>query len=100
VSKSYGGMVGFDEAVSWVRDHAPEDETKSMVMARLSYERDKAVPVKPKFNPGIYGHKYDSWSCGNCGHGMDVNCNYCPNCGFAVGWDWPRCMTDYKREED
>ena len=54
---------------------------------------------RPKYHKGIYGKKYDTHSCGNCGHGVDVIYNYCPSCGYRILWDNPRCLTDYQKDE-
>ena len=56
--------------------------------------------AKPKYHKGVYGKKYDSHSCGNCGFGVSVICDYCPKCGFRILWDNPRCMTDYPKKEE
>ncbi len=48
---------------------------------------------KPRFHKGVYGKKYDSYSCGECGHGIVVQNDYCPNCGYRILWDSPRCLT-------
>lgn len=54
---------------------------------------------KPKFHAGKHGHKYDNYTCGNCGKTLkyDVGENYCWNCGYRVNWDNPRCLTDYQK---
>lgn len=84
MSKSYGRMVGYSDAIAWV-EALPESETKGYVLARMRYEADKAKPVKMRFIKGRYGHKYDSWQCGNCGSGiLEAHWKYCPNCGFAI----------------
>lgn len=49
--------------------------------------------AKPKFHKGLYGTKYDSYTCGNCGSGIDVIYDYCPKCGYKLLWDNPRCLT-------
>ena len=90
----YGQMMGYPDAVTWVEVHAPDEDGKSQVLARMRYERDKTRPVKPKFSKGKYGKQYDSWICGNCGTwGLQVSWDFCPNCGYRIGWDNPRCLT-------
>lgn len=87
MSKSYGMMVGFDDAIKWVeRLHVPDEdvEMKDRTLARLRYERDQNVPVKPKRHKGI--HILDYYTCGNCGAGIQVQNKYCPNCGFTIDW--------------
>lgn len=44
----------------------------------------KDVPLEPKFHPGKYGTKYDSYSCGRCGSGIQVFYRFCPNCGQRI----------------
>lgn len=62
---------------------------------RFEYLVDQADPVRPKYHKGIYGKKYDNWTCGNCGCEInhDVVQNYCWNCGHAIKWDGTRCLT-------
>ena len=55
--------------------------------------------ARPKFRKGIYGKQYNSHSCGNCGRGIDVVYDYCPQCGYRILWDNPRCLTDYQKDE-
>jgi len=59
--------------------------------------KEKAIRAEigcvPKFHKGIYGSKFDSHTCGNCGASLYVTNNYCHNCGYRVLWDNPRCLT-------
>ena len=97
MSKDHGQMMGYSDAIRWVEEHAPDSPEKGHVLARMRYERDKTIPVKPRFSKGVYGKKYDQWICGNCGRwGIDVGFNYCPECGFEIGWNTTRCLTGYK----
>ncbi len=83
--KEYGQMISFDAAIEWAK-RQPDSTIKTHALARMEYERDKAIPVKPKFHKGLYGHKYDSYTCGNCGSTInEAHWRYCPNCGFAIG---------------
>lgn len=85
MSQSYGMMCGYDTAIEWA-ERQPESTVKNCAIARMKYERDKVLPVKPKFHKGIYGKKFDSWTCGNCGAViLEAHWKYCPNCGFAIG---------------
>lgn len=84
MSESYGEMIGAVDALKWLMS-LPEDITRNRVIARFRYECDKGVPVPRKYRPGVYGHKYDTWTCGNCGYGLsEPHYRYCPNCGFAA----------------
>ena len=92
MSQHYGTMVSFNEAIEYVLC-TPDSEKRERVLNRMRYERDKAIPVKPKFHKGQYGKQYDNYTCGNCGHLVTIINNYCPNCGFAIGWATTRCLT-------
>ena len=88
MSENYGMTWSFDDAIEWVelledpmtdKDWAEE---KDRTLARMRYEADKARPLAPVFHKGHYGHKYDHYTCKNCGFGVDeIIWNYCPNCG-------------------
>ena len=87
MSKSYGRCVGCQQALDWLASlQVPdsEKETKEYVLNRMRYEFDKDIPVEPKFHKGKYGHQYDSYSCGNCGHGISTGYKFCPECGFRI----------------
>lgn len=88
MSKSYGQCVGCEYALTWVENLTGVDEIiKERVLNRMRYEFDKDIPVKPKFRKGIYGKKYDNYSCGNCGYGgLQVHEVYCAHCGFRIDW--------------
>ncbi len=50
--------------------------------------------AKPRFKPGRYGKRYDSYTCRHCGSTLkDIVDNFCFNCGFRILWDNPRCLT-------
>ncbi len=92
-------MCGVDDAIAYLR--GLDDDRARDTAARLTYIRDKETGVKPKFHKGRYGHKYDYYTCGHCGstfpHGAE---RFCSNCGYAVLWDIPWCLTGYKEAED
>lgn len=62
---------------------------------RFKYLAQNAKPIKVKYHKGVHGYKYDYWTCGNCGCRItyDVGQNFCWNCGHALKWDSPRCLT-------
>ena len=92
MSKNYGQMMSYSDAIAWIKANAPDTEKRAQVLHRMQYEKDKSDPVKPKFYKGRYVANW--YMCGNCGgRRVDVNDNYCPNCGFAIKWDSPRCLT-------
>ena len=82
---NHGMCCSFDDAIAWA-ERQPDSTVKECALNRMRYERDKALPVKPKFHKGIYGRKYDSWSCGQCGATIsEADWNYCPKCGYMIG---------------
>ena len=97
MSSNIGTCCGITEAIEYLSALEPKDKHDEMperIANRLRYIRAKDEGVRPKFHPGAYGHKYDYWSCGNCGAGgIDVNHNYCKNCGYRILWDSTRCLT-------
>lgn len=96
MSKNYGPMIGCSSVIAWIENLKNVDDTiKERVLARINYEFDKDIPVSPKFHKGKCGKQYDSYTCGNCGTTIKrgITSNYCDNCGFAIKWDNPRCLT-------
>lgn len=86
MSKAYGRMVSFDDAVRWVESiEVPKEseETKAYVLHRLEYERDQNIPVKPRIRKG---RTFDEAMCGNCSRCIEVIDRYCPGCGVAIDW--------------
>lgn len=102
MSKTYGMMDSYDNCIAWVEAlEVPDKDYKQRVLNRMRYERDKQIPVKPKFHKGHYGKKFDYYTCGKCGVTMKdgVGDNYCWNCGFRIGWDSTRCLTGLKEND-
>lgn len=87
-------MCGIDEAVRVIRDadlmHGiPE---ANLIINRLEYHRNQAEGVKPKYyKADTVLHSY--YTCRNCGHRVEINDNFCPNCGYMIKWDSTRCLT-------
>lgn len=85
--KNYGRMHGCEESLDFVRT-LPESDKRDWTLRRMEYEFDRERRIKPTFRKGVYGKKYDNYSCGNCGYGgIERHENYCPNCGYAIGWE-------------
>ena len=91
MSKSYGLMCVIDQAVAYIQS-LPENPRNEQIIHRLEYHRAQAEGVKPKYNKGKYIK--DWYRCGNCAFSsLHVEYDYCPNCGFRIKWDSPRCLT-------
>ena len=93
-----GIMCGIDQAIEYLEGCSPRmkgDDMPQRIIHRLQYVQAKDEGVKPKFRKGIYGHKYDNWTCGNCGAQTwdGVGDEYCRKCGYRIKWDNPRCLT-------
>ena len=87
MSENYGMMVGWETAIKWIENLKGVDtKIQDCVINRMKYEFAKDIAVKPRFNKGKYGHKYDSFSCGKCGSGInEAWYEFCPRCGFRIG---------------
>ena len=95
---SYGMCVGCEDAIKWVENLTGVDEEyRTRVLNRMNYEFDKDRPVIPKYRPGVYGKKYDSYTCGHCGFGATIIYHYCPNCGYAINWKDAHTREEYDR---
>ena len=82
--KDYGMMIGAKDAIEWLKA-LPKSEKRDRVIARVMYETDKDVPVPRTYHKGVYGRRYDTWTCGHCGYGLsEAHYKFCPNCGFAA----------------
>lgn len=68
---------------------------------RFAYQINQAEPVKLKYHRGKHSRAHDYWTCQNCGCGIShgVIQNYCWNCGHALEWDSPRCLTGCKNDD-
>ena len=81
MSANYGRMCSFDDAIKWAEQFQTSEEA-DWAIARMKYERDKALPVEPK---ALKGPRYVSYSCGNCGSGIpEAVFKYCPECGRRI----------------
>lgn len=87
-----GACCGIDEAIKHIKEDCNGMLWAELVINRLDYHRKQAQGVKPRY------YKADSpvhsyYTCGNCGHPMKIQDNFCPNCGYRVMWDSCRCLT-------
>ena len=79
-------MVSCKDALAWAEGQ-PDSTVKPMAVKRIAYEFELHEPMPAKYHKGIYGKKYDSHSCGNCGYGaLEVHYKYCPSCGREIDW--------------
>lgn len=87
-------MCGIDASIEVIKqcDRLYGVPNVDLIINRLEYHRNQAEGVKPKYYKGDSPmHSY--YTCGNCGHRVTINDNYCPNCGFMIKWDSCRCLT-------
>lgn len=85
-----GRCVGAEEALEIFRARMPENrkeaERYECALNRYIYLAERLQSVKPKFHKGMYGKKYDSYTCGECGHTLSVGYRFCPDCGREIAW--------------
>ena len=108
MSKHYGAMMGGRDALAFLDrvyeqiDVQEEGFEKSFdrMKNRFACLVDHAEPVKLKYHKGR-SRLYDYWTCQNCGCEIthSVIQNFCWNCGHAIEWEWPRCLTGQRRKE-
>ena len=101
--KTYGACCSVAEAIEYMKKQNGESDMHYRTINLLEHMRKKQEGVKPKYykaSRSIYSY----WCCGNCGgRKVDVGDNFCPNCGYYIKWDSPRCLTgcdDPKEETD
>lgn len=85
--------VTFFESVPDLLDDAVKTEVFRInyerALNRLRYEVRKSVPIAPK----IQKQRFTSYSCGQCGGGLEPGVdNYCPHCGRKIV-DWTKIFT-------
>lgn len=88
-------MSGLDavEFLEMLPDNIPDevkddefcDEYERM-LNRVRVEVRWSTPVAPKVTKAMSRGFGDFYSCGQCGHGVDVHKKYCDQCGRAIGW--------------
>lgn len=66
---------------------------------RVRYEISKAIGVVPHVLIARV-HRYGKfYNCGKCGASVSIHYNFCHNCGRAILWDSPRCLTGITTEK-
>lgn len=100
--KSYGACVSKERCIEIlteeVQDHLPKEKWEGYERAvnRVRYEFSKLDGEKPRYNRGKH---IKSWyTCRHCGSTVNIEHNYCPNCGYKLLWDGIRCLTDTKED--
>jgi len=101
-------MCSVDEAIQYIEGQADTMRLHSekryadmpeRIVRLLKYSRRQMEGVKPRYykaSRAIYSY----WVCSNCGRShLDVGDNFCPNCGYRIKWDSPRCLTGYDDPE-
>lgn len=85
-----GRCVGAEEALRIFSAYQPESgeasERFECALNRFRYLANRVEPAPPKFHKGQHGHKYDNYTCGDCGATVVVSNRFCPNCGRAIKW--------------
>lgn len=98
-----GRMVPLEEALNFFELYLPDslpEEIKTeefclnyqRALNRVKYEALKHLAIKPKVREWTPG-RGDHYSCGDCGHELVVQDNYCPACGTEIKWNYVRCLT-------
>ena len=79
-------MIGCTDAINWVARQIVDDaDVQDCVVNRMIYQFEKEEGSKAKYHKGKYGSRYDSYTCGNCGHTIsEAYWKYCPNCGYRI----------------
>ena len=78
-------MVSRKDALAWA-ERQPDSTVKPMAVKRIRYEFERREPMPAKYHKGIYGHKYDTYTCGACGAEIVVGYRYCASCGREIDW--------------
>lgn len=85
-----GRGTSSENALEIFRARMPEDKNEAdryeCALNRFIYLAERLQPIKPKFHKGQYGKKYDSYTCGACGHVVAVTYRFCSNCGREINW--------------
>ena len=90
-----GRCVSMDDALEMFECYVPDalssngevdPDEYEYALNRFRFMAQRMIPVKPRFNKGKYGHKYDSYSCGKCGAVVTVSSKYCSQCGRPIKW--------------
>lgn len=102
MSESFGPCVSKERCLEIlteeVQDHLPVEKWESYKRAvnRVRYEFAKLDGEKPRCNRGMY---INSWyTCRHCGHTVNIEHNYCSNCGYKLLWDSTRYLTDQEEK--
>lgn len=62
-------VKSIESEMQYVESH----EQLERMTHRFEYLVNQADPITPIYHKGIYGRKYDRWTCGNCGNEISYN---------------------------
>ncbi|MCI7191381.1 MAG: hypothetical protein MR998_12230 [Lachnospiraceae bacterium] len=85
----------FEMLLKQIPDNSKNRELRSTYEAalnRVRFEVAKGIGKRPKIVKAKYRAYGELRNCGKCGFGLDIQSNYCKNCGTAVLWKNPRCL--------
>ena len=85
----YGMMMGVDGAIKTFCDLVPDDKKGLLferAMNRLKYLANRVAEEMPVFHKGIYGKKFDYYTCRSCGKTVHVVDRFYSGCGKEIDW--------------
>lgn len=85
----------FEMLLKQIPDNSKNRElrrTYEAALNRVRFEVAKGIGKRPKIVKAKYRAYGELRNCGKCGFGLDIQSNYCKNCGTAVLWKNPRCL--------
>ena len=85
----------FEMLLKQIPDNNKNRELRSTYEAalnRVRFEVAKGIGKRPKIVKAKNRAYGEFRNCGKCGFGLDIQSNYCKNCGTAVLWKNPRCL--------
>ena len=88
------------EFIEMLAEVIPEEERDEefceqyeATLNRVRYEVAKGIGVAPKVQRANYKRYGTFYNCGECGRTLKINDSFCGNCGTAILWSSPRCLT-------
>lgn len=90
-----GPMCGMDQVLEWAEGILHPSDTDVLperMLRRLRYMKEQAEGAEPRHFKGLQGPTHDYEVCGECGHVLQIDHNYCPCCGYRINWPTTRCL--------